>query len=182
MKRLSAVGCFILLFSLSAIPRAFSHVDPPVMKLTMDFGMPIVKEKVNIRITLKGTNTDIPLIGAKIKIILIDSEGNRLNDKATPGDRPGEYFASVVFPGLGMWKMRVEVMHMNELDFRVYMIHVMKSAHGPRKAMTDETRLAMDKNTAHQPIPPLMLLEGYVLLILLLLATVTLIKKSQEQG
>jgi len=81
-----------------------------------------------------------------------------------------------------MWKMRVEVMHMNELDFRVYMIHVMKSAPGLRKAMTDETRLAMDKNAAHQPIPPLMLLEGYVLLILLLLATVTLIKKSQEQG
>jgi len=182
MKRLSAVWCFILFFSLSAIPSAFSHVDPPVMKLAIDFAMPVVKEKVKIRIKLKGTNTHIPLIGAKIKIILIDSEGNRLNDEAKPGGQAGEYLGTIAFPRLGMWKMRVEVMHMNELDFRVYMIHVMKSAPGLRKAMTDETRLAMDKNAAHQPIPPLMLLEGYVLLILLLLATVTLIKKSQEQG
>ncbi|MFQ5484815.1 MAG: hypothetical protein ACE5DO_05720 [Desulfobacterales bacterium] len=182
MKLLSAVWCFILFFSLSAIPRAFSHVDPPVMKLTIDFSMPIVKEKVTIRITLKGTNTDIPLIGAKIKIILIDSEGNRVNSKATAGKTAGEYLDTIAFPRPGMWKMRVEVMHMNELDFRVYMIHVMKSAHSPRKAMTDETRLAMDKNAAHQFIPPLMLLEGYVLIVLLLLATVTLIKKAQEQG
>lgn len=181
MEKLKGMWGLVLLFSVLAIPNAFPHAAPPVMKLTMYPDMPAVDEEVKIRIYLKGTSTGVPVLGAKIKIILIDSEGNRLDGKAKPGDKPGEYLGTMVFPRLGMWRMRVEVEHISELDFRKYMVHVMKSASGHRKVMTDETRLAMDKGTAHQLIPPLMVLEGYVLLILLLLATVTLIKRFQGQ-
>lgn len=181
MKGLKRMWVLVLLFDLLAIPRAFSHTDPPVMTLTVNPDMPAADEDVKIRINLKGSKAGVPVLGAKIKIVLSDFEGNRLKYKAKPKKKGGEYLSTLVFPRSGLWRMTVEVKHQNELDFRRYMINVMESVSGPRNVMTDETLLVMDKNAAYQPIPPLLVLEGYVLLILLLLTTVTIIKIFQGQ-
>ncbi|RMF91077.1 MAG: hypothetical protein D6736_05740 [Nitrospinota bacterium] len=170
----------------------FAHTDPPLMKLTMQPGMPRVKEEATLRIHLQGSNAGIPVLGAKIKIVLSNDQGKQLIYTAKATEQAGEYLGTISFPQPGMWKMRVEVEHRNELDFRQYMVHVMAPTPGKTPApgmgtmpasarvMTDETILKMDKNAAHQPLPPQVVLGGYLLLILALLATVRVIKQRQR--
>ncbi|MFQ5840915.1 MAG: FixH family protein [Thermodesulfobacteriota bacterium] len=176
--------CFLglaLSFFVFVIPDAFSHTDPPLMNLTMDPQMPAANEEVKIRIHLKGSNLGAPVLGAKIKIVLTNESGKQFTHAAQRGNKGGEYLGTISFPQKGMWKVRVDVTHRNELDFRQYMVRVMESNAGPHQVMTDETLLRMDKMLAHQLIPPQIVLEGYILLILLLLATVTVIKRLQRQ-
>ncbi|HEA68852.1 hypothetical protein LCGC14_2264850 [marine sediment metagenome] len=180
MKGLKEIwGLVLPYFLVISVPWVFSHTDPPVMTLKIYPGMPTVSEEAKIKINLRGSNAGVPVLGAKIKIVLTDRDGNRLYFKVKPGDNGGDYLSTMDLPRPGMWKMRIEVKHQNELDFRHYMIRVISSDSGPQKVMKDETFLAMDKKDAHQPIPPLLVVEGYVFLILLLLATVSIIKRIQ---
>lgn len=174
---MSLCWAFVLVFL--GVNTSYAHSDPPRMKLAMDPDMPDQNEQAQVQVQLIGTKTGLPTIGAKVAIIVTDSVGTKRNFMLTNA-KPGLYTGAVTFPSLGMSDMRVEIGHENELDIRHYMIHVMKPIPGYHNVLTDETVLTMDKNSVGQPIPPRLVVEGFVFLIVFLLICVSIIKKRKE--
>lgn len=171
--------CCALLLVFSGVTTSYAHTDPPNMKLTMGPDMPDQNEEAQVSVQLIGTKSGLPTIGAKVGIIVTDEKGNKRNFTLT-SDKPGHYSGKVAFTSLGMSDMRVEIGHENELDIRHYMIHVMKPIAGYHNVLKDESILKMDKNAVGQAIPPRLVVEGYLFLIILLLISVSIIKKRKE--
>ncbi|MGC5327500.1 hypothetical protein [Brevibacillus sp. SYSU BS000544] len=179
MKNWIVCLCWALLLVFSGATASYAHTDPPNMTLTMDPDMPDQNEEAEVLVKLIGTKTGLPTIGAKVGITVTDAAGNKYRYSLT-STKPGHYSGNVMFPSLGMSDMRVEIGHENELDLRHYMIHVMKPIPGYDNVLKDESILAMDKNALGQPIPPRLVVEGYLFLIILLLISVSIIKKRRE--
>ncbi|MFQ6078694.1 MAG: hypothetical protein ACE5NJ_06100 [Thermodesulfobacteriota bacterium] len=173
--------CFLglfLSFLLFPASEAFSHIDPPLMKLAMAPRAPVVDKEVKLAIHLRGSKYGVPVLGARIKIVLTNDRGKTLKYTAQPQSEGGKYLGVIRFPEKGIWKMRVDIRHRNEVDFREYTVHVVDVPAGSDQVMTDETILR--KMLTHQPIPPAIFLGGYGLVVGLLLATVTVIKRRQR--
>ena len=175
--RLLMVSCFVLSVAMS--PSALAHTDPPVMKLMMAPGRPTQGEAVHVKLTLTGAHTGIPILGAKIALIITDTAGTTRRYSAEPGPRAGEYRSTVVFPQPGLWKMRIEIAHLNEVDAREYPIEVTAIPSAHRQALTDEVRLFQHKMARGQPVPPQVLLVSFVLFVFLLLGGILFIRNLQ---
>ncbi len=171
--------CWAVLLVFVGVSSVSAHTDPPIMQLRMDPDMPNQNEAARLELKLTGSRTGLPTIGAKVHVTATDSQGTKVVYQLQ-SPKAGFYTGTVIFPRLGMWDIRVEIEHENELDIRHYMVHVMKPVPGYHNVLLDEEVLAMDKNALGQAISPRLVLEGYVFLIVVLLVIVTLIKNRQK--
>lgn len=169
-----------LLF-LTGISSAHAHVDPPIMTFTMYPDMPALNHETDIKVLLVGSQTGFPTLGADVDLVATNMNGKRVETTLQANkDHPGLYTGKMVFSELEMWNLRVDVFHENELDIRNYMVHVMEPNLCGTKIMEDKTFLKMDKNMLGHRVPPRLILEGYIFLVLLLLVTVKMMKRNNK--